>query len=145
MKLLIDNLTFSYNEKETLFDGHNLLFESESGTGMYGIIGPSGTGKSTLLSILGGQLHPKGTVSINGIEIYSVADSTRRELIALQIQTSTSLRGKLGYNLRFGLPRNHEIYSDEDLITVLNQVGLWDLFEPKDGLDTLIGEGGLNL
>jgi ABC-type multidrug transport system fused ATPase/permease subunit len=145
MNITLNNLTFRYSDNEELFNGHNLRLDSPQGFGLYGIIGPSGTGKTTLLSILGGQLHPEGEVSVNGIEIYSVPDVRRRQLLALQIQTSTSLRGKLEYNLRFGLPRNKDIYSDKDLVKVLKRVGLWELFEHKKGLDTLIGEGGLNL
>ncbi|GAB4146664.1 MAG: hypothetical protein OHK0017_07460 [Patescibacteria group bacterium] len=149
LSITIENLHFDYNEKTTVFEGHSLhlSIEPTQKNKLYGIIGPSGTGKTTLLSILGGQLNPTtGKVAINDTEIYKVDDSVRRQLIALQMQTATSLRGKLRYNLVFGLPASDEpIYTDAELIKVLTQVGLWALFEPKDGLETLIGEGGLNL
>ena len=147
----LKNLTFNYNQKTSVFDNHNLLLEVEQTQPhkLYGIIGPSGTGKTTLISILGGQLNPEGEVLVNDVNIYQVNDLKRRELLAMQLQTATSLRGKLKYNLLFGLPVSEDsmqqIYSDEDLVEVLRRVGLWILFEPKDGLDTLIGEGGLNL
>jgi ATP-binding cassette, subfamily B, bacterial PglK len=146
----INNANFDYNENNSVFDGHNLnLVVSESQKcKLYGIIGPSGTGKTTLISILGGQLNPQsGEVQIDGINIYKVDDLVRRSLIAMQMQTSTSLRGKLKYNLLFGLPQIEDghVYTQEYLIDILVKVGLWSLFEGKDGLDTLIGEGGLNL
>jgi ABC-type multidrug transport system fused ATPase/permease subunit len=53
--------------------------------------------------------------------------------------------------LIFGLPEealddyNEEGYTDEFLIEIVKNTGLWDIFKDKDGLDTLIGEGGLNL
>ncbi len=142
---------FDYNEKTSVLDGHflELSVNKTQKNKLYGIIGPSGTGKTTLISILGGQLNPQeGAVCIDGINIYKVGDKTRRELIALQMQTSTSLRGKLKYNLLFGLPEKAVAdckYNDEYLIELLKRVGLWDIFEPKDGLETLIGEGGVNL
>jgi ABC-type multidrug transport system fused ATPase/permease subunit len=153
-------LEFEYNEKTRIFNGHELKLETapEQGNKLYGLIGPSGTGKTTLLSILGGQLKPtKGQIKINDIDIYAVGDYTRRQLIGLQMQSSTSLRGKLRYNLVFGLPTKdldgdgdvesteQDIYDDVKLVEVLEKVGLWSLFKDKDGLETLIGEGGLNL
>jgi ATP-binding cassette, subfamily B, bacterial PglK len=146
----ITNAQFSYNDNTSVLSDHNLDLKVDVGqkSKLYGIIGPSGTGKTTLISILGGQLNPqKGKVFINDINIYKVDDLVRRSLIAMQMQTATSLRGKLKYNLLFGLPQieNEPVYGDEYLIQILIKVGLWSLFEGKDGLDTLIGEGGLNL
>jgi ATP-binding cassette, subfamily B, bacterial len=143
----IKNATFSYNDKAHVFSQHSLLLEVSKSNilNLYGIIGPSGTGKTTLISILGGQLNPQqGEVLIDGVNIYQVDDLKRRELIAVQMQTATNLRGKLKYNMVFGLPQS-DVYSDKELISVLKKVGLWSLFEPKDGLMTMIGEGGLNL
>jgi len=158
-----NNLHFDYGEKTQVFENHQLHLEIESTqkNKLYGIIGPSGTGKTTLLSILGGQLKPtQGNIFICDTDIYTVNDLVRRSLISMQMQTATSLRGKLRYNLVFGLPEpesnddfsetssdkvGNSIYNDQYLIDILNKVGLWALFKDKDGLETLIGEGGLNL
>ena len=144
--LQFQNLTLAYLDQTPVFAGHSLTLEAEPG--LYGIIGPSGTGKTTLISILGGQLKPQsGQVLVNGTDIYAVDDAKRRELLGLQMQTSTSLRGALRYNLQFGLPDKHcaRVHTDEYLVSLLQDVGLWDIFVDKQGLETLIGEGGLNL
>lgn len=145
----IRKIQYRYLSDILVFDGHSLSLEipSHQEHSLYGIIGPSGTGKSTLLSILGGQLRPNtGSILVDGIDIYQVDDLTRRKLIGIQMQTSTSLRGKLRYNLLFGLPEDvQKTYLDEELIRILTRVGLWHLFQDKKGLDTLIGEGGVNL
>lgn len=153
--IIAHNLSFDYNAKTQVFNKHSFSLEvnQNQSNKLYGIIGPSGTGKTTLISILGGQLKPtSGKIEIDGTDIYAVTDLVRRTLISMQMQTSTSLRGKLKYNMLFGLPDLWEesedftpTYTDEYLIEVLKNVGLWRLFEGKDGLDTLIGEGGLNL
>ena len=134
--------------------------------------------KTTFLSLIGGQLRPKeGVIKINGVDIYDLSDTQRRDLIGLQVQTATNLRGELRYNLLFGLPGNEEmdsfleadpealdyeqvleliaehraksvkeqIYTDEELIEILQKDGLWEIFVAKEGLETLISEGGLNL
>jgi ABC-type bacteriocin/lantibiotic exporter with double-glycine peptidase domain len=112
---------------------------------LYGIIGPSGTGKTTLLSILGGQLRPvSGEIRVGDVDIYEIPDSQRRRLIGLQMQTATSLKGTLRNNLVFGLVSKD--YPDDKVLEItLDRVGLWNLFKDKEGLETIIGEGGLNL
>jgi ABC-type multidrug transport system fused ATPase/permease subunit len=153
LSVITTDLHFDYNEKTQVFEGHSLslVIDDTQKNKLYGIIGPSGTGKTTLISILGGQLKPtKGDILICDTNIYAVNDLVRRQLITMQMQTATSLRGELKYNLLFGLPQSEEesseqLYSDEYLVDVLQKVGLWSLFKDKDGLKTLIGEGGLNL
>jgi ABC-type bacteriocin/lantibiotic exporter with double-glycine peptidase domain len=148
LQIQANNIHFDYNQDAQVLENHSLdLNVDESQVNkLYGIIGPSGVGKTTFLSILGGQLKPdQGNIVINGTNIYEVGDLTRRTLIALQMQTATNLRGTLRYNATFGLPREEIIFTDEEIIKTLDDVGLWKLFEAKGGLETLIGEGGLNL
>jgi ABC-type multidrug transport system fused ATPase/permease subunit len=143
----VKKLYYSY-EKTKVFQNNTLVLEvtQSQKNKLYGIIGPSGTGKTTLLSILGGQLKPqKGAVYIDDINIYKVGDKERRNIIAVQMQTATALRGTLRENLVFGIQEDEVLNKDEYLIDVLRRVGLWSLFENKDGLATLIGEGGVNL
>lgn len=140
------NISFDY-QTANLFNNHtfSLKCTHEQANKLYGIIGPSGSGKTTLLSILGGQLKPIiGTVYINSIDIYAITDAIRRQLIALQGQTATNVRGTVKYNLLFGLPQNNN-YSDEYLLEVLDRVGLMGVLSSLSGLNTMLGEGGLNL
>ncbi len=146
----LHNVSYNYFGKTKVFHKHNLFLanDPQSKRNLYGIIGPSGTGKTTLISILGGQLNPdEGRVLIDGQDIYKTDDKGRRELIAIQMQTSSSLRGELRYNLHFGLPHQFckKNYNDKYLQKLLINVGLWYLFKDKEGLETLIGEGGVNL
>lgn len=146
VQIKCENLFFDYNQQAKIFDGHNLKLKVsvDQDNKLYGIIGPSGIGKSTLINIIGGQLKPtSGTVQINGINIYAVNDQTRKQLIALQGQVATNMRGSLKYNLLFGIKNNN--FSSEYLISILERVGLWHLFEQTGGLDTFVGESGMNL
>lgn len=162
MKLNFDSVSYAYPASTSVFTNNSLelVFDEHKKYNLYGIIGPSGTGKTTFISLIGGQLKPDtGTITINDTDIYTVDDSVRRSLIALQMQASTALRGDVRYNITFGLPTESSYaelfgealssqasaYSDEELIEVLNYVGLWNLFEQKKGLETLIGENGLTL
>ena len=74
----VHNLTFSRGEKK-IFDDISLEFERGKITA---IMGPSGTGKTTLLKIIGGQLYPeKGSVTINGRDVHHLK---REELYILR-------------------------------------------------------------
>lgn len=146
--LHVTDLHFDYNPKAQIFEHHQLSLEvpSTQKNKLYGFIGPSGIGKTTLLSILGGQLKPsKGEVILNNIPIYSVNDMLRRKLIAIQGQAASNLSGTLRSNLLIGLPMHSKHYTDEQLINILKEVGVWSIFEEKEGLNTPIGEGGLTL
>ena len=146
--LEVKNLSFDYTPKAKIFENQHLFLKASSAQRpkLYGIIGPSGMGKTTLLSILGGQLNPStGTVTINTIPIYAVDDTVRRCLVAVQGQVATSLSGTLKSNLLLGLPKDTSIYTDSYLIDTLKEVGIWPLFEEKQGLATIIGEGGMTL
>ena len=63
-EIVVENVCFGYTAKEEIL--HNVFFEIEKG-GFYGIIGPNGGGKSTLLKLLLGLLRPQaGTIRISG-------------------------------------------------------------------------------
>lgn len=144
----LHDLHFSYSAKAKIFENHTLHLSVplSQKNKLYGIIGPSGTGKTTILSILGGQLKPdEGEVVINRVPVYQVDDSIRRKIIALQGQTASSLSGTVRDNLLLGLPKDAEVYTDEQIIETLEEVGIWTVFVEKEGLSTPIGEGGLNI
>lgn len=60
----IDNLSYHYNSKKTLFKGLNL--EMQDGK-VYGLLGKNGAGKSSLIKNIAGLLFPtKGTCTVHG-------------------------------------------------------------------------------
>jgi ABC-type multidrug transport system fused ATPase/permease subunit len=141
------NICFDYDTADAdLFNNHTFTLHCSRAqkNKLYGIIGASGSGKTTFVSILGGQLKPiHGTVTIDTIDIYSVNDAVRRQLIALQGQVATNVRGTVKYNLLFGLPEHHG-YTDQYLLKILERVGILHVLSAHEGLNTMLGEGGLN-
>ena len=62
----IENLSFSYEEKQSVLKNINLQIHSGE---KFGIIGPMGAGKSTLLLHLNGILSGAGRVMIDDVEV----------------------------------------------------------------------------
>jgi phospholipid/cholesterol/gamma-HCH transport system ATP-binding protein len=74
----VNHLTFSRGNKK-IFDDISLNFERGKITA---IMGPSGTGKTTLLKLIGGQLSPdQGTIQVDGKNVHSLR---RKELFNLR-------------------------------------------------------------
>ena len=79
MKIEIENATFSYNGKDTVFEDVN--FSVKKGE-IFFILGPNGTGKSTLLKTMAGLLPlKKGKIKIEGRDVTKLS----RENIAKKI------------------------------------------------------------
>lgn len=67
-----------YRGDRTIFDGVNIDIERGKVTA---IMGPSGTGKTTLLKLIGGQLRPdKGTIEVDGQNVHKLSHSELYEL-----------------------------------------------------------------
>lgn len=65
----VDNLHF-YRGKRAIFDGINCTFQRGKITA---IMGPSGTGKTTLLRLIGAQLSPhSGKIHLNGTDVHTL-------------------------------------------------------------------------
>jgi phospholipid/cholesterol/gamma-HCH transport system ATP-binding protein len=68
-----------YRGNRAIFDGVNIDIEQGKVTA---IMGPSGTGKTTLLRLIGGQLRPdKGTIEVDGQNVHKLS---HRELYELR-------------------------------------------------------------
>ena len=63
----------------------------------------------------------------------------------MQGQTAGNLSGTVRDSLLLGLPKDKELFPDEKLIAVLERVGVWSIFKEKEGLESSVGEGGMNL
>ncbi|RCW71985.1 thiol reductant ABC exporter subunit CydD [Saliterribacillus persicus] len=107
------------------------------------IIGKSGAGKTTLLNLLAGLITPtSGSVLVNDKKLTAYKESQWFEKIAYITQNPTILNETLRENLTFG----NETVTEQDLIQVIEQVGLKELIDSfPNGLETKVGEGGRGL
>lgn len=136
--LTLEQVSFSYPKADRpALQQINLTL---TGHAKVALVGTSGSGKSTLLNLLGGFLVGDGDVKINEQALPHLQQRQWQEQIQVLPQHPYIFHDTLRANLAFYAPDQR----DEDLIAVLQQVGLADWFASlPDGLDTLIGEGAM--
>jgi ABC-type multidrug transport system fused ATPase/permease subunit len=135
-------VTFSYTSvsEPVIKDASFNLMRGES----VGIIGPSGTGKSTLIAILLGLLKPtSGQIIIDGQAIDSNKHLWQTQ-IAYVPQEIFLLDDTIRNNIAFGVSRDD--VSSKKLMQSIEAAQLSDFVATlPSGLDTVVGERGVRL
>ncbi len=107
-----------------------------------GIIGSTGSGKSTLVNLLAG-FYPatKGEIKINGVNINDYSRESLRHIFGIVPQKAVLFKGTIRENLCLG----NANASDEQLNSALEIACAKDFVADKGGLDAEIEQGGANL
>ena len=137
--IVFDNVSFAYGEEYVLKD---LSFTIPQGK-KTGIVGLSGSGKSTVLNLIEKFYTPDaGRILLGGTDIQSADYTQYRSRFAYLPQNAPALSGTVREMLRFSANRE---YSDEEMNGALKAVLLYDDLAPLGGLDYDIGHSGENL
>ena len=122
----INGISFSVREGETI-----------------AFVGPSGAGKTTLVKLLVGLYKPQeGKILFNNIPGEEIDFDELREKIGFVTQDTQLFSGSIKENLLFVNPNA----TDEDCLEVLTKASATTLLDrAENGLDTLIGEGGIKV
>lgn len=110
------------------------------------LTGPSGIGKTSLLSLLSGREGPiSGQVLMGGVRLDAMPADLVHRHIAFVSQRPFTVRATLRDNLF--LPERFWAQDDAEtqVWAVLEMLGLSDRFRAAEGLDTILGENGLTL
>ena len=108
-----------------------------------GIIGPTGSGKTTLVNLVPRFYDAtKGKVLIDGHNINTIDEQTLRTAVAVVPQKALLFTGTILDNLRWG-----KRDATEEEITCAAKIACADTFVTamKDGYNTQLGQGGVNL
>lgn len=106
-------------------------------------VGPSGAGKTTLVKLLVGLYPPQsGDILYNGHSAATIDLNQLRERIGFVTQDTQLFSGTIRENLLFVNPSA----TDEDCLDVLRKAACHTLLaRAHNGLDTVIGEGGVKV
>ena len=138
LSVCLRNVNFSYvEEKEVLNESEFIARPNE----IVALVGPSGEGKTTILRMILGLIHPQSgeavLVAENGKEISVNADV--RSLFAYVPQGNTLLSGTIAENLRLA----KEDAAEEEIIEALKIACAWDFVQKiKGGIHGKLGEKG---
>ena len=142
-KITIKDCDFSYNESNKILD--NLNFDFKLGR-IYGVKGPSGGGKTTLLNILTGLLMPsKGDLYADNQKITKQNIKEFQNIIGYVPQNTFLFDASILENITFDFSDEKTI-DHEKIKDLLKHLSLIEKINSlKNGLNTNVGERGVNL
>jgi ATP-binding cassette subfamily B protein len=132
-----DGVTFGYKSYEPVLKDVNLTINPGE---MVGVVGRSGTGKSTLINMLMRLYDPNtGKITINGADLKDMSPRHLHENIGVVFQDSFLFAGTIYDNVAYGKPNA----TPEEVIAACKAANAHDfIMQTADGYNTLLGEGG---
>ena len=138
--VVFEDVNFAYPDRSEIINGLNI--EIKSGT-TQAIVGPTGSGKTTLIRLLLRFHDPtSGKISLDGKDLKSLKMKDLRSAISLVTQTITLFPGTVMQNIAYG-----KVGATEEEIIESAKVAEAHSFimSLPDGYNTQIGEGGHKL
>ena len=132
------SLTYNGSSEPAIED---ISFTAERGQTV-GIIGGTGSGKSSLINMIGGFYKPTaGDVLVEGVSTSEYSPEALRAKIGIVPQNAALFKGTIRDNMKWG----NENAKDEEIISALRVAQALGVAEEKGGLDGEIEQGGRNL
>ena len=136
----LDNVTFGYEEHKPVLK--NVSFKVKGGE-MLGIVGRSGAGKTTIVSLINRLYDPdEGVVKIDGYDLKNLSFDTLRGNIAMVSQETYIFVGSVADNIRY----TNKNASIEEVVRAAVLASAHDFIcKLPDGYDTIVGATGRSL
>jgi len=134
------NIWFGYTARQPILK--DLSFSISPGQ-MVGIVGPTGSGKSTIVSLIPRFYDPiSGEVKIDGRDVRDFTLKSLRDQIGFVLQDTQLFRAPIWQNIAYGKPDA----SRDEIIQAARLANAHEFIEQmEDGYDTLVGERGATL
>lgn len=139
-KIDFKNVSFAYKGKENLFNNLNVQIKAGE---KVGLVGCSGSGKSTFIKIIARYFDVSdGEIDINGINIKDISQDSLRKNISTIPQDVNLFNRTLFENIRYGATTA----SDEEVIMAAKKAFADDFIKKfPSGYQTKVGERGVIL
>ena len=137
-KIELTNISFEYNKNKKVLENINIIINKGD---KVAFVGESGSGKSTLVDLIIGLYKPlSGEIVIDDKKLTSDNVKSYRSKVGYIPQSIYLFDGTVGENVAFGYE-----YNKEKIIEVLKKANIYDFLYSKEGIDTLVGDGGIQL
>ena len=139
-KIEFNNVSFAYDDEHQVLKDISLKIEPGQ---VAAIVGPSGTGKSTLVNLIARFYDPiSGTVKIDGGDVRKYTLKSLREQISFVLQEALLFHAPVWKNIAYGKPDapRREIMRAAELANAHEFIE-----KMPEGYDTMIGERGVTL
>ena len=139
-KVEFDNITFAYNDEQTVL--HNITFSAEPGQRI-ALVGATGSGKTTVMNLLARFYMPQqGAIYIDGKDIATVSAESLRQNIGAVLQDTFLFSSTIRQNIAYG----NLAATDEQIIAAAKAACAHDFIMGfPDGYSTTVGERGVTL
>lgn len=135
----VENLSFSYDESHNALNDISIELLEQ---GMVSLVGASGSGKSTMASLLMKRSkNYSGKIFVGEVDFNEISEKSVMDNITYISHSSYIFKGTVRDNLLMAKADAR----DEELWDVLKKTNLADFFEADNGLDFEIAEAGGNL
>jgi ATP-binding cassette subfamily B protein len=138
--VMFDRVSFAYPQNRPVLKEFRLTVRA--GTKL-GLVGRSGSGKSTVLSLLQRlQVADRGRILLDGHDIVSLTQESLQEAISVVPQEVMLFHRSLRENLRYGRPDA----TDDEVLAAAEAANCTDFInELPEGIDTVVGDRGAKL
>ncbi|WP_243122854.1 ABC transporter ATP-binding protein [Haloimpatiens lingqiaonensis] len=133
VRLAFNEVSFKYEDGNDVLQGINLNLKSNE---KVTFVGRTGVGKSTLFKLAMGLLKPsKGSITINGIDVYQIPNSEKRKIFGYVGQSFHIINGTVAEQISL---QDHNI-TRKQIEDALEFVGLMDYIATlENGMDTKV-------
>lgn len=138
-EIKMEDVTFSYDGKRDVLKNIHMTFAK---TGMTSIVGASGCGKSTVVGLLCGSLHPQtGNITVGGKAIETLSrDNYYRHIAVVSYNTYI-----FNETVRANFMLANKDVTEDKIFEALQKVNLAEFIQQNGGLDKTISEDASNL
>ena len=135
-----EHVSFAYHNGPRVLD--DITFDVAPGQTV-ALIGPTGSGKSTIINLLPRFYDPiEGVVRIDGVDVRQLTLDSLRSHVGMVLQNPFLFSNTIGENIAYGKTGA----SDEEIIAAAKAANAHDfIMHFPEGYDTLVGERGVTL
>lgn len=134
----VKNVSFEYQPNKPIISDFSLTIHKGE---KIAFVGESGAGKSTLIDLIIGIYKPKsGSIAIDGVLLDNSNLRSWRKKIGYIPQSVFLFDGSIAENITLG-----DKFDEEKIIEVCKKAKIWDFLQEREGVHTLVGDGGIKL